>query len=142
METNEGGGAKVLFRRHAMCESCGQCRGPRDNVREVANPLGAKEGDWVLVALEEGNLVKAALLIYLVPLLALIGGFLLGSLFFTSELVNMGLGLLAMASVFFFIKLHDRTLAKKGKFRPVIIRLAQEEEIPQARENVQNESKN
>lgn len=46
----------------------------------VRNPIGAVPGDHVVIGVEEGALWKSSLVVYLVPLLLLLGGAMMGSL--------------------------------------------------------------
>ena len=79
------GRARVQTRRSGACESCkarGGCSGlggGRDARVWVTDTLGVGEGDEVLIAVPEGTVVRASLLLYLLPVLALLGGAVLGN---------------------------------------------------------------
>jgi sigma-E factor negative regulatory protein RseC len=68
---------RVSIKRHASCESCGACGlgGKNELTLLVANTLGAKVGDLVLLELPTAKLYQAALLVYTIPLLMLLLGF-------------------------------------------------------------------
>ena len=78
------GSARVQTRRSGSCESCkarGGCSslgGGREARVWVVDPLGVNVADEVVVAVPEGTVVRASLLLYLVPVLALLGGAVLG----------------------------------------------------------------
>lgn len=58
------------------CVSCGGLCGRGVKVESVAeNPIGAKQGDTVMVETESRQIIKAALLVYAVPLVLLIIGY-------------------------------------------------------------------
>ncbi len=87
--------AKVMIRKHSACGKCGKCSSDNNMTVVVNNHLNAKIGDMVILEMEEGNLLNAAILIYFVPLVGLIAGYLLGvGLGFVTELSKIILGLL------------------------------------------------
>ena len=77
----EGRIAKIRLLRQATCNKCGMCgigQHP-EIVVEVPNTIGAGPGDAVRLAIESGNVLRAAVVVYVVPLLVAILGFLLAS---------------------------------------------------------------
>jgi len=70
----------VRFDRTEACKKCGACKLGQDGemLIVVHNTLGAKIGDRISVALEEGDLFGASLLAYGMPLGGLLLGMLLG----------------------------------------------------------------
>ncbi len=70
--------AKVKVGRHSDCENCGSCPGNKAMVLEVNNKLGAKKGDKVLFELREDSLLKAAFIVYVLPLIAIFMGVQIG----------------------------------------------------------------
>ncbi|MBN2027670.1 MAG: SoxR reducing system RseC family protein [Actinobacteria bacterium] len=78
-----GDTARVLLRRSRLCEGCGSCCVLVDDktmLAEAENGLGAKQGDRVLVDLPKGASIRAAYILYGIPLLAFLVGLGLGSL--------------------------------------------------------------
>lgn len=78
------GRARVRTRRS---EGCGQCSargacaslgGGRDANVWVEDPIGTRPGERVIIAVPEGTVVRASILVYLVPVLALVAGALVG----------------------------------------------------------------
>ena len=60
------------------CHSCGGCGAAAQSFTLIAhNSIGAKEGDRVIIESETAPVLKAAMLVYLLPLLGFVGGFLL-----------------------------------------------------------------
>ncbi len=74
---DDGRRAEVLIRKHSACGDCGGCEGIKDRMIIVDNPLRAKVGNKVSLELSEKNILVAALLIYLLPIVGLIIGYLL-----------------------------------------------------------------
>ena len=77
----EGRIAKIRLLRQATCNKCGMCgigQHP-EIVVEVPNTIGAGPGDAVRLAVESGNVLRAAVVVYVIPLLVAILGFLIAS---------------------------------------------------------------
>ena len=79
-----GDRARIRVERGSACGHCSAralCRpfGETYNVMEVANPAGASKGQRVVVAVEPDRLVKNSLVVYGIPMAALIAGAALGA---------------------------------------------------------------
>ncbi|MFP4531070.1 MAG: SoxR reducing system RseC family protein [Desulfobacterales bacterium] len=123
--------AFITTRRTTACEGCSErhvCHS-MGNVKEieieVANPLGAKPGDTVLVAFKTSQLVTLSFMLYVFPIIAM----LIGALFGNSVAENFSGDPSIFAAVFGFlffgiamstIKLKDNQAKKTGQYRPVI----------------------
>ena len=79
------GRARVQTRRSGSCENCkarSGCTGlggGREARVWVVDPLGVKIDDEVIIAVPGGTVVRASLLLYLIPVLALLAGAVLGN---------------------------------------------------------------
>jgi sigma-E factor negative regulatory protein RseC len=84
---NENDGrARIIIDRKGACGGChttgSGCRSCLSSAKMeslVLNPVGARSGDIVQVSLKSGNLLIGAALLYVLPVLALLGGALIGS---------------------------------------------------------------
>ena len=74
----EGRIAKVKTSRHNDCENCGACPGNSAIVISAFSPMQVKPGQRVVVEVQEINMLKAAFVVYLMPLLAIFLGALEG----------------------------------------------------------------
>ena len=77
------GTAKVMLVRQSACSGdCHQCSGcgaAKETVFFTArNPIGARPGELVNVEAETGPVLKAAALLYLLPVVLFIAGYLVG----------------------------------------------------------------
>lgn len=75
------GRAELLIRRESACSGdchkCGGCGGVEQVLRiRAKNPVAAQKGDIVYVESESGVVLKAAVLIYLLPLLLFLAAYL------------------------------------------------------------------
>lgn len=97
------GRAELTVRRKSACSGdchqCGGCGTVEQTLRLTAeNPIGAQVGDRVLVESASGVVLTAAILVYLLPLAAFLGGYLaalsLGAWAFAVGGVCFALGLI------------------------------------------------
>lgn len=97
--------AKVKLSRHGDCENCGACPGSEAMVLEANNLIGAKRGEHVVLEVKENNMLKAAFIVYILPLVSIFIGAELGALlssFFKKSTYSLQIGGAAIA---FFISI-------------------------------------
>lgn len=129
--------AVIKAQRSGSCDSCASKKschsgGTSDEATfiEADNSIGAKVGDHVIFAVGAGSVIKAGVLIYLVPILSFIGGVVLGQIlsgpFFPEtnhDLVAGAFGALFLAIAFVGLKLYNRSLEGSKTMRPKILRV-------------------
>lgn len=124
----------VAFCRPADCEKCGVCQGGRAQTQLTLKGK-AQVGDRVVVDMPTGNVLKATALAYVVPLVGLIGGMLIGYVLSPSpDSVNLsaligggaGLGLALLV-----IRLADKKIRLNRAWHPQLLRVihAKQEEL-------------
>jgi len=119
------GTAKVVFDRKSACDKCRMCltaSGEKMKVYvEVKNTLGAKVGDKVGIAMNDRFVLKAAFIVYIIPVilvgigLAIFRGF--------SDLLLLAVvagGLVVGAAIGILV---DRLIRKKGTFSPTMVEI-------------------
>ena len=111
-------------------EACGQCRAclagmkKEEMIIEADNECNAKIGDWVIMELRNNSFMKAVLIMYGIPLIALVVGIVLGYYVLypyipiNREVLSFGVGLIFTALAFLWIRSKESTWDKK-KIRPV-----------------------
>ncbi|MBI5344509.1 MAG: SoxR reducing system RseC family protein [Deltaproteobacteria bacterium] len=127
--------ALIKAERTTACEKCVQkdsCLSTSDvdMLIEADNPIGAKPGDHVVFTIGAGSIVKAGMLLYLVPIVSFIAGVVLGQTLakraFTDwnpDLVSGVLGLIFLAATFIGLKVYGKVLVEKNKaYRPSVLR--------------------
>ena len=82
--------AKVKLTRHSECENCGSCSGQNEVIQRAHNKIGAKPGQRVFIEVENNNVLKAAFIVFILPLLSIAAGIII------AELVS---GILQISSV-------------------------------------------
>ena len=85
LETFSDGTAKVLCIRQSACSGdCHQCSGcgaaQEQLTLQADNPIGAEPGDVVVLHSESAPVLKAAAVLYILPLVLFFVGYALGSL--------------------------------------------------------------
>lgn len=97
---------------------------------EAINTADARMGDRIVLNIETTSLLKAAFLLYVFPILAMIGGAVLGQVVAVSRGSDASgfsalFGLLFFVLAFFAIRVFDRYLAKDARYQPEIIKIRQ-----------------
>lgn len=120
-------------------EACGQCRAclagmkEEEMIIEADNECNAKVGDWVIMELRNNSFMKAVLIMYGIPMIALVIGIVLGYyvlypyIAIDREVLSFGMGLLFTALAFLWIRSKESTWDKK-KIRPVATKITTEKE--------------
>jgi len=120
---------KITVRMTATeaCNKCGGCSIKEgQSFLDIDNTVKASVGDTVLIENKSSNVLTAASIIYLLPIVLLVGGYFLSLLLV--KILGLGekyavLGaILAFALSFPLISLIDKQLAKKNTFKPLIVR--------------------
>ncbi|KEA65578.1 Sigma factor RpoE regulatory protein RseC [Marinobacterium lacunae] len=92
----------------------------------VVNPAGLRPsiGQAVVVGLEEGSLIKASVLIYMVPLLALVCFALFARVFGASEGQQIVAAVAGLAVSFPAVRWYTSRASDGDCYQPVLLRLA------------------
>jgi sigma-E factor negative regulatory protein RseC len=117
--------AKVRTSNHGDCENCGACPGAAASVINARNPIGAKPGQHVKFEVEESHMLKAAFIVYILPLIGIFLGALLGTLIGNSVGGNLMLFQVIGGAILFvlslvYIKIFDKSAAKDDSVKPII----------------------
>lgn len=126
--------AWVTTTKTSACEgctsrsSCSVLGGGKEMEVEAINNAGAKVGQMVVLSFDTSPLLKATFLLYVVPILFLMVGAVIGDtmapLFnFDVSTFSLITGLLFFGLAIIFVKSKGNKLAKKDKYRPKVIRI-------------------
>ncbi|MBW2123410.1 MAG: SoxR reducing system RseC family protein [Deltaproteobacteria bacterium] len=118
------------------CEGCasrGVCHalgGGREREVTAVNRAGAAAGDRVLISIGSGSFLKASFVVYLVPVLALIVGSVIGKTYSASiwaggnpDVVSILAGLVSFGACLGVIRLFSGFLRGDSRYYPVIERV-------------------
>lgn len=133
MET-QGDIARVAIMTKSACEKCaasGTCHpGGGDSLMEASNPLNARKGQRVKVVLAPQVYLKAAIIIYGIPVTAFIAGAIVAknlALRYAgeqgSDLWAFLVGALCLVVSFFFIRGYNKRVERTREYKPVIVEI-------------------
>ncbi|AJG99650.1 siderophore-interacting protein [Clostridium beijerinckii] len=123
-----GNSARIKVGRHSDCKNCGACPGSESLILEANNKIGAKPGQRVILEIKETNVLRAAFIVFILPLIALFIGVMLGGFIGQYIGVNkfmfqvIGGGVIFALSIV-IVKHFDKASAANEKSKPVIIRI-------------------
>ncbi|MFZ5966025.1 MAG: SoxR reducing system RseC family protein [Bacillota bacterium] len=125
--------AKILMRRHSACGDCGACQHGKENMEMTLiamNDIDAKIGDMVEVNLETQNVMGAAFIVYVIPLITLLiaimgSSFLLRKIGFTKNIDVYAaiIGFIFMAVSFIVIRSFEGSFKNNKKYVPTITKI-------------------
>jgi sigma-E factor negative regulatory protein RseC len=133
IETINGNKARVHMKKHSACGDCGACQHGKENMElniVAMNEVGAQPGDFVEVNMETQNVMGAAFIIYVIPLLALLLGVGLGSYVLNFigiqaniEIYAAGIGFILTVITYLSIKRFEGAFNQDTKYVPVVTRI-------------------
>ena len=114
-EVYDNGTAQVICIRESACSGdchkCSGCGAAKEAILlTVDNPIGADVGDVVNLRSETGPVLKAAMVLYMMPLVLFFAGYGLAAALNMSGAL---FGSLAFAASIVLIVMYDRRMAKK-----------------------------
>lgn len=120
--------AKIRVGRHNDCKNCGACPGNDSMIISANNKIGAEPGQRVLFEIKEKNVLKAAFIVFIVPLIALFIGAMLGGFIgeyfaFNTRMLQIVGGVIAFALSVIIVKAFDKATSENVKSKPVIVRI-------------------
>ncbi|MGL6107044.1 SoxR reducing system RseC family protein [Romboutsia sp.] len=125
--------AKLKIQRHSACASCGKCATTsekKDVIVEVDNTIGAKVGDRVAVNMESVNVLKAAAIVYILPLIGLLGGTIITYYVLSAigsvnniEIISGAVGGILTVVSFLILKLNDNKFRDSREYIPIVTKV-------------------
>jgi len=141
----EEGHAWVETERRSSCGSCSakgcgtgalsKILGRRTQRLRVKNPIDAQVGDTVILGIEEGVLIRGSLMVYILPLLLMLGGGLLGEALAPQwesdpEGLSLLFGIIGLVGGFLILRRYNRRVANDPHYSAVILRKVTPEVTP------------
>ncbi len=112
---------KVSLKRTEACAKCRACTAGFEQSEMfiiAKNECGAKSGDFVNIELDSVYFFRAVLIMYLIPLVTLVLGFVFGEKLTGSELMSFIIGIAFLLLTYFGIKVITKNMQLK-KYIPV-----------------------
>ena len=125
--SNEGEFSRVNVQAHSSCDSCGACDSSK-MVILAFNPLKALPGQRVRFVMPDGNMMKIALVLFVLPLLSLFAGAYVGYLVsvtaqmraYQTLFMIAAAGALFVLSVLNIIRYDRKYKMKTGNFAEIV----------------------
>ena len=124
----KGKKAIVRFVRSDACGHCNACfhLGSNEADIDIDNVLGAKAGDMVGIEMHGKSVLRASLILYGIPLIALLVGAYLGSL--QGDLYAALGGVLFAAGAFFILRALEPKFSRMTGFKPRMVEILDQPE--------------
>lgn len=134
----EDGYAIIHTERGTSCDGCSaksSCHTMTDSSSSLMemraiNSVGAKVGDRVKVAIDSIVLLKSSFLVYVLPLIVMIAGGIIGDNYARKnmpgsdpDLIAGAVGIVSLVISFLLIRLWNKSLEKKKEYQPQVIRI-------------------
>ena len=133
---NDGTAAVVHIRESACsgdCHKCSGCGAAKETVLFTAdNPIGAAVGDFVKVESSTAPVLKAAMVLYVLPLVLFFVGYWLGTLPGTFGTIGGVLGFMLGVVI---VIVYDRLVVNKANIRYTITAFADTTTVRKEEEN-------
>lgn len=125
-QVHQDGTATVFHLRQSACSGdchkCSGCGAAQEAIElNAVNPIGAEPGDFVTIESATGPVLKAAAMLYMVPMVLFFAGYLAGAVLWERGGLT---GCLAFLAGIGLAVLYDRLMAKKEKTVYTIIGFA------------------
>ncbi|MBW2591880.1 MAG: SoxR reducing system RseC family protein [Deltaproteobacteria bacterium] len=118
--------------RSSTCEGCAS----KDSCESIGNDMkvkainlaGARVGDRIVLNFQTGALLRATFLLYIFPIICMIGGAIAGqkiapALGYNSSVMSVFAGFLFFAIAVLIIKIRSDGMARRQEYQPKIIRI-------------------
>lgn len=131
----KGDAATVTMPMSGACKKCGICTQAADGKQvllEARNDADAGEGDMVEIEIAPGRVLAAAFIIYMIPILMTIVGFLIGSAAAGGDPdanLPIVLAVVFLGVSFVLVWQYDKRLRRTERRNAVVTRILTEEEV-------------
>lgn len=120
-----GNTAKIKTNRHGDCKNCGACPGDQAMVVDALNPLGAKAGQRVTFEIKQTNMLKAAFIVYILPLISIFIGVISGTMIaekigLTTIALQIAGAVIAFSLSVLYINFFEKSTHSNEKMQPVV----------------------
>ena len=116
---------EVAFQRSEACKNCRACHiiNDKDMAIEAINDVGARVNDVVEIDIPSAEIVRASIMVFLIPIFCLIGGYLIVDKLTSSQTLATIAGLAGLALSFFVIRWYDTQVQQKDSSRATVIKV-------------------
>ena len=143
IKSAEGDKAVVKIRQNSACGKCGKCSfmiadSSGEMLVEAINPVGAQSGQLVKIESKSADVLMAAFLAYIFPLIGLVGGLFWGNnwarnsyMAINPDLFGLVVGLVFMGLIFFILRRGEVYFSRQERFTSTITAIVNEDDVPE-----------
>ena len=106
--------------RSEACQSCHACQFGQQERVYVDVDIPCKEGDTVIIELDNGKFSKASLIAYGIPVLMCFVALFAASLFTENELIQAAFALFGLVIGLTAVRIFEKKARRSGSYRPKI----------------------
>ena len=120
----KGKHATVKVDKKTECDKCGMClfpQGASSTEFNVANKIGASEGDLVTIETAKDAKFMGAMLVFFVPLVLIALSMVLAVVVIKNEIYALLISVVSIAIWFFVLSIIDKKLKNTKSFSPQIV---------------------
>ena len=125
--SSSGNTLEVCFERPEMCAQCGACMGRKPHEETVKISGSAAVGDMVDVEIPDAKIVKVSLIAYIIPLIGLLIGLLIGQALLKSDIWAAVTGLAGLGAGILIVRVFDRKLGAQKSWQPRLLSVHHQE---------------
>ncbi len=118
---------EVCFERPEMCAQCGACMGRKPHEETVKIEGTAEIGDSVDVEMPDAKIVKVSLIAYIIPLIGLLIGLLIGQTLLKNDLWAALTGLAGLGAGILVARAFDKKLGAQKSWQPKLLSVHHQE---------------
>ncbi len=125
--------AIVEIEKKSQCGKCCACKFSKEGkmLIEVENVLNANVGDNVLLQIEDKDILKASVIVYLLPTIVFLSSVILSQYFLSrtsylekiQQLLSLLIGFSFLCICFVIINLYDKKIQKTTSYKPKMTKL-------------------
>ena len=116
---------EVAFQRTEACKNCRACHiiNDKDMAIEAVNEVGARVDDLVEIDIPSKEIVRASIIVFMIPIFCLIAGYLIVDKFTANQVLSALGGIIGLALSFFAIKWYDINIQEKTSGRATVVKV-------------------
>ena len=112
---------EVCFERPEMCAQCGACMGHKPHETTVKIQGTAEIGDTVAVEMPDANIVKVSLIAYIIPVIGLLLGLMIGQIVLKNDVWAALAGIVGLTAGILITRVFDKKLGSQPNWKPKLL---------------------
>ena len=102
------------------CSMCGACKN-KEHFVTFETGINVEKGDIVILEVPSKSILKAAFIVYIVPIIFLLFGYYVSDIFFDNDAFCALSGIILMIISFILVHIYDKKVS--DKYKPIVVSL-------------------